>query len=259
MSRLTGPPADVEYPSGDGQPMAESGVHVRTLLWLYQALEDFHADQPDAFFAVNMFWYWRQGDPTAVVAPDVMVLPGIGDRGRQSLRSWEHGGAVPALVIEASSKTTLKEDLGKKFKQYERLGVHEYFLFDPEGLSLVPVLQGFRLVGGRYERLWSDDRRLDSDLGLSLQPEGEMLRLIDRGTGRHIPTRREQASVAARQAESAERQAEDARRQAVEARQQADDARRQVAAADQRAEAAEQRAAALAAELARLRASPGNP
>ena len=50
MSTATSPDAryftsDVEdgvhYPSSDGKPMAETGIHVTAILLLYQALEDF--------------------------------------------------------------------------------------------------------------------------------------------------------------------------------------------------------------------------
>ena len=213
MSRLVTPTDDDIYPCSDGQPMAETGIHVQTLLLLYQALEDFYADRPEVFFAADMFWYWVEGDPTVSAAPDVMIVPdGGGNRDRRSFKSWEAGGAVPAVVVEVSSKKTVKVDLGSKFSQYERLGVREYFLFDPEGIALVPVLQGFRLVGGRYERLLSDDDVLDSELGFGLAAEGKMLRLIDARTGRPILTRRERYE-AERAAAAAERQRADAERQ----------------------------------------------
>jgi hypothetical protein len=90
-----------------------------------------------------------------------------------------------------ASKTTWREDLGTKFWRYEELGVREYFLFDPEGLYLVPVLQGFRLNRSAYRRLLSPDDVLESELGFKLRAEGTMLRLIDARTGQPIPTRAE--------------------------------------------------------------------
>ena len=37
----TATPTVVHYPSGDGKPMAETWLHVRAIMWLHQALEDF--------------------------------------------------------------------------------------------------------------------------------------------------------------------------------------------------------------------------
>ena len=63
-----------------------------------------------------------------------------------------------------ASENTWREDLGEKRRLYERLGVREYFLFDPEGEYLRPRLIGFRLVEGRYELIEPDaDDRLRSD------------------------------------------------------------------------------------------------
>lgn len=198
MSRLATPAAEVYYPETDGEPMAETAAHVRALLWLYHMLGTLFADRPDVLVAANMFWYWQQGDPGKRVAPDVMVVPGVGRHDRTSFRSWEENGAVPAVVVELSSKETVKEDLGKKFERYEQLGVREYFLFDPEGCHLDPALQGFRLVDGRYERLLSEGDVLDSELGFGLVAEGDLLRVIDRRTGQRVLTPPEAAAEARR-------------------------------------------------------------
>ena len=41
----------IEYPSGDGQPMAETWLHVQAIMLLHQALEDFFRARPDVFIA----------------------------------------------------------------------------------------------------------------------------------------------------------------------------------------------------------------
>lgn len=199
---------EVFYPSGDGQPMAETGIHVQAIMWLHQALQDFFRDRPDVFIASDMFWYWEEGNVDARIAPDVMVVPGVGNHHRRSFFTWEENGAVPAVVFEMASQNTWREDLGAKFWRYEELGVREYFLFDPEALYLVPVLQGFRLNRSAYRRLIRDDDQLECELGFRLRAEGMMLRLIDGKTGVPIPTQAE-AADAARQAADTARQATD--------------------------------------------------
>ena len=86
---------------------------------------------------------------------------------------------------------TVNEDLGEKFWKYEELGVREYFLFDPEAVHLVPVLQGFRLSGTSYRRIIPLNDEIESELGFRLRMEGTMLRLLDARTGGPIPTRAE--------------------------------------------------------------------
>jgi len=48
------PTVGIEYPSGDGKPMAETWLHIRAIMWLHQALEDFFRDRPDAFIASDL-------------------------------------------------------------------------------------------------------------------------------------------------------------------------------------------------------------
>jgi Uma2 family endonuclease len=200
------------YPSGDGKPMAETWLHIRAIMWLHQALEDFFHDRPDVFVAADLFWYWRDGTNVVQVAPDVMAIPGVGARPRRSFFSWEENGAIPAIVFEMASEGTWLKDLDDKYDQYEKLGVREYFLFDPEGLYLVPRLQGYRLNGTAYRRLRQSE--LVSELGFGLRAEDTMLRLIDLRTGQPIPTRAEAVEAAQRAAEIARREADSEKQRA---------------------------------------------
>ena len=71
---------------------------------------------------------------------------------------------------------------------YERLGIKEYFLFDPLEEYLQPRLQGFTLVQGRYQALplSSEGELVSRELGLILRPQGDLLRLIDSYTGQML-------------------------------------------------------------------------
>jgi Uma2 family endonuclease len=190
MARMAAIPLqqDIEYPYSDGQPMAESEIHLNEMLDLIAALRRRYQDHPDVYVAGNMFMYYRKGDPRSVVAPDVFLVRGVSKRKRKSYKLWEEGRA-PSLVIEVTSDSTSDEDVGKKKTCYETLGVEEYILHDPEGDYLKPRLQGYRLVQGRYEPI---PRRTDGSLesrvtGLILQIEGKNLRLIDTATGERLP------------------------------------------------------------------------
>lgn len=237
--------APIEYPSGDGLPMAETSLHVQAMMLLHQALEDFFRPLGNVFVASDLFWYWQEGNPALKIAPDVMVVPGVGAHPRRSFFSWEENGAVPAVVFEMASAGTWRDDLEDKFDRYEELGVKEYFLFDPEGLYLVPRVQGYRLVGTAYRRLRQSE--LTSELGFGLRAEGTMLRLVDLATGQPVATRAEAV-------ETEHQRAETERRRAEAERQRAETERRRAEAERQRAEAEHQRAEVLQTEIDRLRA-----
>lgn len=174
---------DIEYPESDGQPMAESDLHADEMIYLRFALREHFRHVPDVYVAGNLFIYFERGNPRAVVAPDSFVVKGVSKKSRKTYLLWEEG-RVPCFVAEVTSDSTQGEDLASKKACYERLGVEEYFLFDPLGDYLAHRLQGFRLVNGRYERLLPRAGALESrTTGVTLRAEGEHLRLIDTATG----------------------------------------------------------------------------
>ena len=104
---------------------------------------------------------------------------------------------------------------------YARLGVKEYWQYDPTGEYLSPVLQGLRLAGGAYERqpaMESLDGTLSlrsETLKLELRAKGGEMRFHDPVTDRKLPSYSE--LHAARQEEAAARQAAEARVAELEA------------------------------------------
>lgn len=255
LPRATSPPPDLDvyYPASDGRPMGETGWHIRSTYSFYGVLREHLADR-DAYVAANMFLYYEQGNPKANRAPDCMVILGVGNHERRSFKTWIEG-AVPSVVLEFSSDETIDEDLHAKRTLYARLGVAEYFLFDPLGECLDPRLQGFRLEGGEYIELVPDaDGSLISHvLGLRLIAEGILLRAIDLRTNRPLLTNEEKTAELARGTEQTERE----RRRAEQELQRAEQERQRAERERQRAEQERQRADALEAELERLRALLG--
>jgi Uma2 family endonuclease len=240
-------PSEIEYPSSDGQPMAETGIHVQAIILLHQALEDFFRDRPDVFIASDMFWYWNPANAKDCTAPDVMVVPGVGCHHRRSFIAKFENSAVPAIVFEMASESTWEEDVGYKYQLYQSLGVHEYVLFDPEDLHLGTQVQVYRLKGGNYHPVRQRNGTYESQLGFLMRAEGTMVRLIDSRTGTPIPTRAEWAADAEAKAADAEAKAADAEAKAADAEAKAADAEAKAADAEAKAEA-------LAAEVERLKA-----
>ena len=176
---------DVYYPESDGQPMAETGLHVQAMVDLLSALWTRYEGTPDVYVGGNQFLYYVEGNPRMVVAPDVFVVKGVPSKPpRRIYKLWEER-QPPCLVVELTSDSTRKEDLESKKLCYEQMGVEEYLLFDVLGDYLKPSLQGFRLVDGRYRRIEPlfDGSLLSRPLGLRFHADGPNLRLVDAETG----------------------------------------------------------------------------
>jgi len=201
---------DIHYPESDGEPMAETEIHLDVTIDLIQSLRRRYRDEPDVYVVGDMFLYYVQGDPRAVVSPDVFLVRGVPKRPRRRIyKLWEEGKA-PSLAIEVTSDSTREEDLFKKRRIYERLGIEEYFLFDPLGDYLKPSLQGYRLVEGKYQAIppGRDGALHSVTTGLILRPEADSrLRLVDAGTGEILPSDDELEDLRQQAEERAEREA----------------------------------------------------
>lgn len=238
------------YPESDGQPMAESTVHWKVMVNTAEALVRRYAETPDVWVGSNLLLYYVEGRPELSVAPDVLVVRGVAKWDRPIFKLWEEGHA-PCFVLEATSNSSRRQDPTKKKDIYKRIGVEEYFLFDPLNEYLRPRLQGFQLTARGYEPIprLADGSLLSKTTGLLLRGEGVGLRLVDAATGALLLWTDE--LEAARQVAEERAGREMAARQAAEAAQRAAEAAQR--AAEERAEREAEARRALEAELARLR------
>jgi Uma2 family endonuclease len=208
---------DVVYPVRDGKPLGETGVHVVVLGDLIFTLRNYFRHQPDVYVIGNIFLYYEEGNPEARKSPDLMVVKGVepGEE-RLSFKTWEER-AVPCVVIEITSEETADEDLGPKRQLYEKLGVREYFLFDPLQEYLERPLMGYRLIGEKYEPLSPDNPGLlSAELGLRLVAEGSTLAFFRLHADERIPAPSEAYAMleALQRASQAQQQLEQERRRA---------------------------------------------
>src|SRR5437867_1758352 len=88
------------YPSSDGKPMAETGIHVVVLLKLFGLLRFHFRERLDRhYFAANMYLYFREGKPNYRRAPDLMAIKGVDGRfERRSFKTWVEN-AVPCFIL----------------------------------------------------------------------------------------------------------------------------------------------------------------
>jgi Uma2 family endonuclease len=195
----------VDYPESDGKPVGETDFHITVIFYLRQALRHFFHRAEKVYVAANMFFYYEEGNPGGVTAPDTFVVKGVPKHDRRTYKLWEEKVA-PCVTIEVTSLSSRIEDLGTKKGVYEMLGVREYFVFDPLKEYLNPPFQGFELAGGFYRpmSLRTDNTLLSQELGLILRPDGPLLRLVDPATGLVIPTLAEAVALADWEAQRAD-------------------------------------------------------
>lgn len=191
----------IEYPDEDGKPMAESDQACNYLIYARQVLRIYFQDRPDVYVAGNLFIYYEEGNPEAVVAPDVFVVLGVNNQDRRSYKTWKEDDKNPDFVLEITSKTTRSKDQGAKKGIYAFLGVREYFQYDPTGDYLNPQLQGLRLVEGNYLPIVvktlpdGTESLLSEVLGLELRLESGELRFYTPATGQKLLSHEEEAAA----------------------------------------------------------------
>ena len=197
----------IYYPSGDGQPVAETFDHLYVILITIEVLR-LYLQHEQACILGNQFLYYEEGSAMKRCAPDVMVIFGVKPGSRDNYKIWEEG-EVPRVVFEMTSPGTKKEDEGFKKDLYAEIGILEYWQFDPKGQWIKEKLRGFRLVHGEYvpiEKLRTEHYQSDG-LGLRLVVDGPLIAFyrLDNGEKLLIPLelyeKSEQLQAKARQLE----------------------------------------------------------
>ena len=171
--------------------MAENDWQLHAMIDAISVLDRYFASREDVYVSGDLLIYYEEGNPKARVAPDVFVVFGVPSRKRPTYKLWEEG-RVPAFVLEVASPGTWREDEGPKAELYERLGVREYWQYDPTGECLGLHLKGRHLVRGVYEPqrvVASLDGTVllrSATLGLELRVKGEEMHFRDSATGERL-------------------------------------------------------------------------
>lgn len=168
----------VIYPDSDGQPMADNTKQFRWIVTIKENLERLYADRNEVFVAGDLLWYPVQGNPKIRLAPDVLVVFGRpkGDRG--SYRQWLEDNIPPQIVFEILSPGNTLLEMLRKQKFYERYGVEEYYIYDPDRIELTGLVrtdEGLDVIemdGWVSPRLQIRFQLTDVDL-LIFRPDGQ--------------------------------------------------------------------------------------
>lgn len=202
-------PQPTIYPDSDGQPMADNTKQFRWIVVIKENLERLFAEDPQVFVAGDLLWYPIKGQPNIRQAPDVLVAFGRpkGDRG--SYQQWLEGNTAPQVVFEILSPGNRFSEMLRKLNFYDRYGVEEYYIYNPDTLELT----GFTRSEQALTLLDTMDGWVSARLGVRFQLTDQGLDLY-RPDGERFLTYVELGEQLA--AERAQRQQDQLRIQALE-------------------------------------------
>ncbi len=226
---------EIVYPESDGKPMAENTLQAHYIVYLFDNLKALFRDDPNVFVAADLLWYPVEGDPTIRAAPDVMVVFGRPKGHRRSYLQWQEGNIPPQVVFEVWSPSNTVREFWDKLTFYERYGVEEFYLYDPDKGELV----GWVRKGDKLEPIGEMQGWVSPRLGVKFTLEGKDL-VVYRPDGQRFLTYEELQE----RYETLQAQLEQERLRVEQER--------------QRAEQERQRAERLAQRLRELGIEPGN-
>jgi Uma2 family endonuclease len=127
---------EIVYPESDGQPMAENTLQFEWITTIKGGLDAVFRDDPNVFVAGDLLWYPVEGDNTIRTAPDALVVIGRPKGYRDSYQQWREQGIAPQVVFEVLSPGNRLGEMMQKLRFYERYGVEEYYIYDPDRVEL---------------------------------------------------------------------------------------------------------------------------
>ncbi|WP_211942415.1 Uma2 family endonuclease [Cylindrospermopsis raciborskii] len=128
--------SEIVYPESDGEPMADNTRQFTWIVKIKENLEILFKYNADVFVAGDLFWYPVKGSNKIKLAPDTMVVFGRPKAHRGSYRQWEEDNIPPQVVFEILSPGNTQDEMDKKKLFYLKHGVEEYYVYDPDRISL---------------------------------------------------------------------------------------------------------------------------
>ena len=123
---------DPFYRSSDGKPMADNTEQFRWIVAVQGGLDSTFRDRPDVLVVGDLLWYPVEGDNKIRTAPDAMVVFGRPKGPRGSYIQYREEGVTPQVVFEVLSPGNRRGEMNRKREFYERYGVEEYYVLDPD-------------------------------------------------------------------------------------------------------------------------------
>ncbi|WP_435020495.1 Uma2 family endonuclease [Tundrisphaera sp. TA3] len=245
--------SEIEYPDSDGEPMAENTLQFRWIVTIQGGLDALFRDRPDVFVAGDLLWYPIEGDNKTRMAPDAMVVFGRPKGYRGSYMQWVEDGIAPQVVFEVLSPGNRPAEMSRKREFYERFGVEEYYVYDPDRVTL----RGWLRDGETLRPIMRMEGWVSPRLGVrfGLREELEIYRPDGRPFIDFLETDRQRLEFE-REARLERLRAEEADARAEEADSRAREADARAREADARAEEERARSARLLAKMREMGIDP---
>ncbi|MCP2729215.1 Uma2 family endonuclease [Limnofasciculus baicalensis] len=228
------------YPSSDDNPMADSTIQYKLITKIKEGCESLYKNEENVFVAADLLWYPVEGTPNISQAPDVMIIFGRPKNERRSYLQWEEDGIGPQVIFEIRSFNDSQTKMNRKFSFYNRYGVEEYYLYDPQYTEL----SGWQRIDGLLEVI-------EPMLGWVSPRLGVRFELGEEGLEIYRPDGQKFLSYS-----ELEEERELAQQRAEQQRQRAEQQAQRAERLAQRAEQQAQRAERLAAKLRELNIDP---
>ncbi len=132
---------EIVYPDSDGEPMADNTLQYQWITKVKGNLEIVFKDDPQVFVAGDLLWYPVEGKPKIRSAPDTMVVFGRPKGERGSYMQWLENNIPPHVVFEILSPGNRAARMAEKAVFYQRYGVEEYYIYDPDDCELSGFLR----------------------------------------------------------------------------------------------------------------------
>ncbi|GAB4467778.1 MAG: Uma2 family endonuclease [Armatimonadaceae bacterium] len=168
--------SEVIYPENDGNPIAENTLQFEYITVIHGGLDARFAEDPDVFVAADNLWYPVQGHPEICTAPDVYVVFGRPKGHRGSYQQWREGNIAPQVVFEILSPGNRVGEVVAKWVFYNRYGVEEYYLYDPQRNDLSVWIRNTE--SGQLEEVEAVSGFVSPRLQVRFEQDEERLRLF---------------------------------------------------------------------------------
>ena len=133
------------YSDTDSQPIADNTRQFQWIVTIKENLDLLFANNSNVFVAGDLLWYPIEGNNTIRRAPDVMVVFGRPKGYRGSYQQWQEDNIPPQVVFEILSPGNTIKEMAAKLQFYQRSGVEEYYLYDPEKVDFA----GWQIMDGK--------------------------------------------------------------------------------------------------------------
>ena len=177
----------LHYPDSDGRFLPENPLQAHAIIELRRSLGSHFAGGPPVVLEGDMFIYYEEGTLKSI-APNVYVVLDHDLGNRPVYKLWEEGKPLDFATDVISPSSDVNNNVENR-ALYERLGIGEYFVFQPDPEREGPRLVAYSLQRGRYVGLLPDgDGAIRSErLGVSLRSEGAKIRVRDLASGEDYP------------------------------------------------------------------------